>query len=337
MRKIYKMASFACLGLMLSSQNMNAQVADFENLTLPTASFWDGSDFSGTDDGGVFSANFQSGDFIFPNQFDTTWGAPGYWLGGFAYTNMTDSTTSGPDNKYSAKAGAGANNSANYAICNNNSSITTNAITSVNLIDFKITNSTYAYNSMRDGDDFAKKFGGASGDDPDWFKVTIKIFENQVFIDSLDYYLADYRFSDNSLDYLIKDWEPIIMFTPSLSQSIDSISFTFSSSDVGSFGMNTPAFLAIDDINWSVGESIAELDQNHFLAYPNPAIDQFTIKSEVAMEHISIADINGRIVLEATALQQKKMNINLSTLTPGVYFVKVASAKGINVQRLIKQ
>jgi hypothetical protein len=337
MRKIYKMASLACLGLMLSSQNMNAQVANFENLTLSTESFWDGSDLSGTHNDGVFSANFQSGDFIFPNQFDTTWGAPGYWLGGFAYSNMTDSITSGPGNKYSAKAGTGANNSEIYAICNNNSSLTTNSITQVNLIDFKITNSTYAYNSMRDGDDFAKKFGGASGDDPDWFKVTIKTFGNNVLIDTLDYYLADFRFSDNSLDYIKKDWDHVLMYTPSLSQSVDSIYFTFSSSDVGSFGMNTPAFLAIDDINWSVGESISELDQNNFSLYPNPTTNQITIESEVVIKNILITDLNGRIVLEVSALPTKKININLTTINPGVYFLKVVSEKGISVQRLIKQ
>jgi hypothetical protein len=32
------------------------------------------------------------------------------------------------------------------------------------------TNTTYAALSMLSGDSFAKKFGGASGDDPDWFK-----------------------------------------------------------------------------------------------------------------------------------------------------------------------
>jgi hypothetical protein len=34
-----------------------------------------------------------------------------------------------------------------------------------------VTNTTYAYNSMRDGDMFAKKFGGPTGNDPDWYKL----------------------------------------------------------------------------------------------------------------------------------------------------------------------
>ena len=36
-----------------------------------------------------------------------------------------------------------------------------------------LTNTTYAYYTMLNGNRFAKKFGGASGADPDWFKLTI--------------------------------------------------------------------------------------------------------------------------------------------------------------------
>ena len=206
MRKIYKHSIILGLGLMLSSTNITAQTADFENLTLPTESYWDGSDLSGTHNNGEFYSEFISGDFTFPNVFDTTWGAPGYWLGGFAYSNMTDSVTSGPGNKYSSRAGGGCNSS-NYLVASNNSSIKiNNPGTPANSILLKITNTTYAYNSMRDGDAFAKKFGGPSGNDPDWFKVTIKRYFNNTYQDSLDVYLADFRFTDNSQDYIIKDW-----------------------------------------------------------------------------------------------------------------------------------
>ena len=202
------MAGLACLGLLLSIQNNNAQVADFENLTLQPDTFWDGSDMSGTHNAGTFTSIFTSGDFTFPNVFDTTWGAPGYWLSGFAYSNMTDSVTSGVGNKYSSRAGGGENSS-NYAVSQNNSSFNINNFSGFNAIQFSITNSTYAYNSMRDGDAFAKKFGGVSGNDPDWFKVTIKAYSNGNFQDSLDFFLADFRFANNSQDYIIKDWNNI--------------------------------------------------------------------------------------------------------------------------------
>ena len=36
-----------------------------------------------------------------------------------------------------------------------------------------VTNNNYAYYSMLNGDAFAKKFGGGSSDDEDWFLLTI--------------------------------------------------------------------------------------------------------------------------------------------------------------------
>ncbi|NQX97739.1 MAG: hypothetical protein HRT73_07650 [Flavobacteriales bacterium] len=68
MRKIYKTASLACLGLVLASQNTNAQsVSDFESLTLGVESAWDGSDLSGSYTPINFTTNFISGDAVFNN------------------------------------------------------------------------------------------------------------------------------------------------------------------------------------------------------------------------------------------------------------------------------
>ena len=59
---------------------------------------------------------------------------------------------------------------------------------------------------MRDGDAFSKKFGGASGDDPDWFKLTITGNDSTgASVGSVDFYLADYRSSTNSLAYIVSD------------------------------------------------------------------------------------------------------------------------------------
>src|SRR5690606_13300086 len=108
-----------------------------------------------------------------------------------------------------------------------------------------VTNSTYAYYSMKDGDAFAKKFGGVTGNDPDWFKLTIKMYFQGIFNDSVDFYLADFRFTDNSQDYIVKDWQSINL---SSYGSMDSLSFELSSSDIGMWGMNTPAFFCIGGI-----------------------------------------------------------------------------------------
>ncbi|MGE0560479.1 MAG: DUF4465 domain-containing protein [Flavobacteriales bacterium] len=332
MRKIYKRSIIMGLGLMLSSTNITAQTADFENLTLPAESYWDGSDLSGTHNNGEFHSEFTSGDFTFPNVFDTTWGAPGYWLGGFAYSNMTDSVTSGPGNKYSAKAGSG-DNSANYIVGSNNSSFTGNTMF-FNSIQFAITNSTYAYNSMRDGDAFAKKFGGPTGNDPDWFKLAIKTFQQGTTCDSLDFYLADFRFADNSQDYIIKDWRIIPIYSNCV---FDSIYFELSSSDVGTWGMNTPAFFCIDNISMGVWDNIDEFNKDNFSFYPNPTTSVLNIKSVDEIESARVIDVTGKTILTVNGNNQNQLQVGVAELNAGVYFIQINSKGTTSIQKFIKQ
>jgi hypothetical protein len=332
MRKMYKTASITCLGLMLSTTNMNAQTADFENLALPAESYWDGSDLSGTHNNGVFTSEFTSGDFTFPNLFDTTWGTPGYWLGGFAYSNKTDSVTSGFGNQFSAKAGSG-DGSLNYVVGANNSSITINDI-GYNAIGLRITNSTYTYNSMRDGDAFAKKFGGPTGDDPDWFKLTITTFSLGISCESNDVYLADFRFANNAQDFIIKDWNTFIILSTC---NFDSLYFELSSSDVGTWGMNTPAFFCLDNIGLVIFDNVEELSQNTFSFYPNPASHVLNIKANETIETLTITDMSGRTIKTINSSNTNQVKVDVADLTSGVYFIQVVSKGVPQVQKFIKQ
>ena len=131
-------------------------VADFENLNLSSESYWDGSDLSGLHNNSMFTTIFISGDYnsimlmILPMDLYMD---IGHLVG--VYSNMTDSSTSGSTNQYSAKAGGGSLGltGSNYAIGKPNSTIVFN---NPDGLGINITNSTYAANSMRDGDAFAK-------------------------------------------------------------------------------------------------------------------------------------------------------------------------------------
>ena len=111
-----------------------------------------------------------------------------------------------------------------------------------------ITNTNYAYYSMLDGDGFAKKFGGPTGADEDWFLLTITGKDaggNPT--GTVAFYLADFRFVDNADDYIIKDWTLVEL--SSLGE-VESLEFGLSSSDGGQgMAMNTPAYFAIDSVN----------------------------------------------------------------------------------------
>ncbi|MCD4670817.1 MAG: DUF4465 domain-containing protein [Actinomycetia bacterium] len=215
-----------------------APVAGFDDNPLAPETYWNGSDGSG---------GFTSGNAWFNNNYDSTWGS---W-DGWSYSNTTDTTTPGYMNQYSAITGGGAGGSANYGVSYVSSwaaapTLSLTDTTDGCLLGAYFTNTTYAYLSMRDGDSMAKKFGGASGNDEDWFKLTITgIRSDATYTDPLDFYLADYRFADNSQDYMVDDWTWVDM---SGLGSVIGLEFALSSSDVGAYGMNTPAYFAMDDL-----------------------------------------------------------------------------------------
>jgi len=221
-------------------------VATLEDLSLAPKSYWNGSDSSG---------GFQSGAAFFNNNYNTTYGS---W-DGFAYSNITDTALSGWSAQYNAITGKGQNDSANYAIgyvgWAQPPTITLDMVAVVDNI--YVTNNNYAYYSMLAGDAYAKKFGGLSGNDPDWFKLTITGKDTAGSDTStVDFYLADYRFTDNGLDYIVNTWADVDLSSLGLVKSLE---FTLSSSDTGTLGMNTPAYFAIDNITMPEPASIVLL------------------------------------------------------------------------------
>jgi hypothetical protein len=99
---------------------------------------------------------------------------------------------------------------------------------------------------MLNGDSFAKKFGGSGGNDPDWFFLTMTGKDAAgVVTGTVDFYLADFQFADNQLDYIVNNWR-FVDLTPL--GVVKSIEFSLSSSDTSAWGMNTPAYFAIDTI-----------------------------------------------------------------------------------------
>ena len=99
---------------------------------------------------------------------------------------------------------------------------------------------------MQNGDSFAKKFGGTSGTDEDFFKLTVTGLDNNgVEIDALEIFLADFRFANSEDDYILEDWVEVDL-TPLADAA--SLEFTLDSSDVGESGINTPTYFAVDNI-----------------------------------------------------------------------------------------
>jgi hypothetical protein len=216
--------------------------ADFDDLLLAAESFWNGSDLAG---------EFTSGGATFFNSFNTTWMT---W-DGWAYSNQTDTTTPGFANQYSAFTGGGQGGSVNYGVAYDSSFSSIGPPTIVPADGVAkvmegawLTNTTWAALSMRDGDPFAKQFGGPTGTDPDWFRATITGYDaDDNPRGTVEFYLADFRFEDSAEDYIVDEWAWVDMTDLGPVSSID---FVLSSSDHGDFGMNTPAYFALDGLRF---------------------------------------------------------------------------------------
>ena len=210
---------------------------------------------TGVEDYAPVRSTFTSGpiDYAYSRTIDDSWYGD-FWEG-FAYSNMTDTTTAGMDNQYSAYVASPlAGNT--YAVAYDSSAFMGPTYTvSLELADgyddynfesIEVANTTYAALSMLEGDDYAKQFGGETGDDEDWFLLTIEGKDSLGnSVGTVEFYLADYRFSDNSLDYVVDEWTTVDL--TSLAGATE-LEFSLSSSDVGTWGMNTPAYFAVDNI-----------------------------------------------------------------------------------------
>jgi hypothetical protein len=94
---------------------------------------------------------------------------------------------------------------------------------------------------MQNGDSFAKVF---SYDDHDWFKLVIEgVDKNGNRTNTVEFYLADFRTS--SSPGIITEWTAVDL---SSLGKVAEIRFDLQSSNVGAYGMNTPAYFCFDNL-----------------------------------------------------------------------------------------
>jgi hypothetical protein len=223
--KHFLVAILSVATVFAAASPLSAKTVDLEDLTLEPESYWNGSDGSG---------GFESRGVMFNNNYNAEWGS---W-DGFAYSNRTDTTLEGFDAQYNAIPGVGAQGSDIYAVAYVSTFAETPPTITFSegrrLDGVYVTNSNYTYYSMRDGDAFAKKF---TADDE--LVLTIRgINEAGQVMGTIEFKLADGR-------NIVKDWRRLDL---SGLGTVKKITFSLSSTDVGEYGMNTPAYFCLDHI-----------------------------------------------------------------------------------------
>lgn len=213
-----------------------ADSTTFEDVNLPSQGYWNGSDQSGS---------IRSGDFVFLNEYNphvNSWG-------GFSVSSKKDKTTSGPENQYSAVTGRGVSGSSNYAVAYQNVLMNTPRMELKNpatLSGLYVTNTTFAYLTMKNGSYANPKFGPG-----DWFRLVIRGFDAEgKETGAKEVYLADFRESTD-VPFILDYWKWVDL--GSLGE-VKSLTFSLESSK----GMSTPHFFAMDNVGEFVGEGANE-------------------------------------------------------------------------------
>jgi len=225
MKKIFFFAVSALMSTALFAQ----QVATFENVAgginvAKSDTCWQGADAPAKG-----WNNWTSGSYAFQTYFDDTYGA---YYAAFTVTNETASTSTGSTEAYRSAKG-GAYEGDNFAVWNMNyygaDTITFGAQV---VPGFFVNNTAYAVSSMENGDTYAKKFGAE-----DFFTLFCIGVKNGAAVDTVAVELA----SDGEY---INEWTYVDL---SVLGEIDGLTFGMTSSDASAYGINTPAYFAMDN------------------------------------------------------------------------------------------
>lgn len=314
------------------------EITGFGELNIQYNSFWNGSDLSG---------GFNSGNYFFPNHFNPEYLSWSKW----AYSNKANDTLQNYLNQFSAITASGFDTTGTENNIYATSYIPVDWVTSATIPvplyindtvprEIKglfVTNSAWTALTMENGDDFAKQFGGETGNDPDWFKLQVWGYLEGAETDTIEFYLADYRFNDNTKDYIIKTWQWLDI---SEIGKTDSLHFNLASSDMGLYGMNTPSYFCADNIYMSEGSSAIGENQAagiNYRIYPNPTSGIFSIYYYGDQEtSVSVYNIYGRLVFSDEDYKPESL-IDLNKYPDGPYIVKVQQGSLITGRTIIIQ
>jgi hypothetical protein len=189
--------------------------------------------------GGFFSIDGNS----FNNSYDPTFNA---WSG-WAISSMTDTTTPDFTNQYSAIPGSGAGGSQTYAVAYTFGPTSDpfhpagsfiNLAAGVNPVSVEVTNTTYAYYTMLNGSQFSAPFTANS-----FFRLDVAGYTGASGTGTL---LGDVTLNLATGTNIVNTWQTLNLSSLS---GAGSLVFGLQSSDNDPvFGMNTPAYVAIDNL-----------------------------------------------------------------------------------------
>lgn len=241
MKKIFY--SFAALCFAIGAQ---AQVVTFENvdtfegeLTLNADNYQ--RNFMDEDE---IEGYFVSGNFAFPNYCIEDWD----FYCGFAISARTETTfaKTTPD-QFNSCVGHGVNNSKNYAIYYDASSmmppmyIENFSGEDQSVTGFYLTNTAWVTKAILEGDGYGGPF-----ETGDYLKLIITATNSAEETKTMEVFLADYTSDEAANHYYLKDWTWVDL---SPLGALSQLSFVIDGSRKNDWGLTTPTYFCMDDFN----------------------------------------------------------------------------------------
>jgi hypothetical protein len=123
------------------------------------------------------------------------------------------------------------------------------------------------------------------------------------------------------------------MFTPPATQGTFSAVYSYTDGATGcSNTANTSIIVSVCTDITKIGTGLKGLS-----VYPNPNAGEFTIELNNGQEKtVEVTDVTGRVVMTAVS-SDEKVNMNIISLSNGVYFIKVQSENKVEIIKIVKQ
>ena len=318
MKKLFKIV-LVLIFLMPINVFSQQETFNFESLNIPDTGFYIGIDGLG---------EFGDEDITFINTY-TDYGTFGVW-DNFAYTFDTVTVDlqyqNIAENAYSGNVfGIGFVPQDWQAGTYDNIPITCYFITPKLPESIFINNNKSTVNVIQNGSVSPPCDPFTNGD---YFKLIIEGRFNNSSTGFIEFFLADFT-EGNSI--IIEQWTEIDL---SSLGAVDSLLFNLESTDVGDYGMNTPAYFCLDDLTYNILSDINETHTSNFIIYPNPTTDFVNIQN-IENSKITLTNISGKILFEKKNCLDIEQ-INLINFNSGIYFLNIVTDEYTYSKKIIK-
>ena len=187
-------------------------------------------------------------------------------------------------------------------------------------VSIQVTNTTYAYLSMLNGDSFESKFGPG-----DFFQLTIAGYTGPggtgTKVGEVDFYLANFLGSNHSI---VNTWQTLDL-TPLAGAA--SLQFGLQSSmNDPTFGMNTPAYFAAD--NLTVATTAPTTGAVSGVVFNDLNNDGTQDNGEGGLQNWVVQLYNGSTLVATSNPTDSNGNYSISGVAPGTYTLREVPQSG---------